>query len=536
MTSKNIEPELIEEKNEDKNEDKNEEKNEKYLLIVLFILALTIRIVVFIQNGNHAADGMYRTILAMNWLKDPYFITGGLWPPLDLYLMALTTLIFNDPIVSTRLVSLIFGILTIFPFYYLVKLVFDKRIATISTLILTFVSIHVQYSTYSMSEVPLAFFLITSLYFFFRFKKGDKRLTDLIISAIFLNLASMTRYEAWLFIPLLTIFTFDLKNIKNTSLKNILGNNVKYFFIFLIISLIFPIFWMVGNYNSYGDLFYGQTWGDKWIKANTMLNPDSQWLNPPFYKKLIAWPGAILYALNIVSIFAGIGLLASLIKNKNLEFLSIFLILIGIFTYKLINMTMMSQPRHIIMPIFFIIPYFTIGLDMVLDMISKYITNNINWRKSVTMIVIGFFIITSSYTAIAKNPYITPDYVYNVSEWIKTNVKSNETVLLDEYNWWGLHILFFSGLNTTFTEDYLKTLEYVTDQIRIVPAGGKKIDDIITISYLEKNPTYLVYSPKGKLAKVLNFTSKCQNEKYHDYLFECEYATENYNIYKINRA
>lgn len=517
---------------------------DKYILVILFILALIIRIIVFVQNANHAADGMYRTILTMNWLKDPYFITGGLWPPLDLYLMALMTSIFNDPIVSTRLVSLILGVLTIFPFYYLVKLLFDKRVATVSTLVLAFASIHIQYSTYSMSEVPLTFFLVVSLYFFFRFKKGEKKLTDLILSAVFLGLASMTRYEAWLFIPLLTVFILDINNIKKISIKDILRNDIlkndiRYVFIFLIISMIFPIFWMTGNYNLYGDPLYGQTWSDKWIKTSTMLNPDSQWLNPPFYKKLTAWPGSIFYALNIVSIFAGIGLLISLIKRKNLEFLSIFLILMGIFTYKLINVTMMSQPRHIIMPIIFLIPYFIIGLDITLDIIYGYTVNmvkhiNKNWRRYVTMIVIGFFIITSSYTAIAKNPYITPSYVLNVSEWIKVNVKSNETVLLDDYDWWGLHILFFSGFNTTFTGDYLKTFEYNTDQIRIVPAGGKKIDEKIIVSYLENSPTYLVYSPKGKLAKTLNFSSKCQDEKYNNYLFECEYSTENYNIYRLH--
>ena len=506
---------------------------EKIFLIVVAVLALIIRLVVFIQGGNHAADGMYRTILAINWLKAPYFITGDLWPPLHLYMTAFATAIFGNPFVSTRLVSLIFGVLIIFPYYYLVKLLFDndKRIAMISTLILAFLSIHVQYSTYSMSEVPFAFFLITSLFFFFRFKRDDaKGLANLIISAIFLNAASMTRYEAWLFIPLMAFMVV----IEGKSVKK---EYIKYSLICLAISLIFPISWMIGNYNLFGDAFYGQTWSDKWIQTNTMLNPDSPWLNPPFYKKLTTWPGSILYTLNIVSIFAVIGLLISLIRKKNLEFLSVFVILMGIFTYKLVNVTMLSQARHMIMPILFIIPYFTIGLDAILDYLTSIVGHkNKNWKGVVMAIVICLFIITSSYVAIAKSPYITPSYVLDVSEWIRVNVKSNETVLLDEYNWWGLHIIFFSGFNTTFTEDYLKTFEYVTDQIRIVSSGGKKIDDAIVIDYLEKAPTYLVYSPRGKLVNVLNFSSECKNEKYRGYLFECEYMTKNYNVYRLQRT
>ena len=206
----------------------------------------------------------------------------------------------------------------------------------------------------------------------------------------------------------------------------------------------------------------------------------------------------------------------------------------GIFTYKLINVTMLSQSRHIITPILFIIPYFIIGLDYILDhTINVMKTKNKNLGTAIMVIVTCFFIVTSSYTAIAKNPYITPDYVSDVSKWIKTNVKSNETILLDEYNWWGLHIIFFSGLNTTLTGDYLKTFEYATGQIRTVSTGGKKIDDTVVMSYLENDPTYLIYSPKGKLTDVLNFSSRCQNETYRDYLFECKYQTKNYNIYRV---
>lgn len=513
----------------------------KYLFI-LFIIAIIIRLIVFNEVGDHPGDGAYRIILTINWLKDPYFITGDLWPPLHLYLSALAVEILGDPFNSIRLVSLIFGTIIIFPYYYLVKSLFDKRVATISTLILTFLSIHVQYSTYSMSEVPFAFFLTISLYFFFRFKREEKKkINNLIISAIFLNIASMTRYEAWLFIPLLTILVLNnISDIEYVREFPFTRNKVAiYFYTFLIISSIFPILWTIGNYHLYGDPFYGQSWSDNWIRTNAVLNPDSQWLNPPLIKKLTTWPGAVFHTLNIVSIFAGIGLLISLYKKRNLEFLSIFIILIGIFTYKLINVTMLPQPRHFIMPILFIIPFFTIGLDYALDYSSKFLDNknDRNRRKFIPILIIGVFIVTSSYTAIVKNPYIIPGYVFDVSNWLKDNVKSSDTVLLDEYNWWSLHILIFSGLNTTFTEDYLKTYEFVTEQVRIIPGGGKKIDETTLIKYLENKPTYLVYFPKGKLGRILNISSesfsRCQNEVWNNYSFECKYAAKNYNIYEL---
>jgi len=38
------------------------------------------------------------------------------------------------------------------------------------------------------------------------------------------------------------------------------------------------------------------------------------------------------------------------------------------------------------------------------------------------------------------------------------------------------------------------------------------LDDKTVIGYFEKHPTYLVYFHKGKLAKVLNFSLRCQYE------------------------
>jgi len=500
-------------------------KEDRYLISILFILALIIRLMVYIEGGNYPGDGAYRIILTMNWLKDPYFITGGLWPPLHFYLMAFTMKIYNDPFTSTRLVSLIFGTFIVFPYYYLVKLLFDKRVAIISTLILTFLSIHVQYSTFSMSEVPFIFFLFTSIYFFFRFKRQiDNKLSNLIVSAIFLNFASMIRYEGWLFIPLLAALTLDVEEIKNRRLN-------KYFTTFLFASMIFPVFWLIGNYNLYGDFFYGQNWSDNYIRTNAILYPDSTYHNPPIIKRLITWPWTISYFLNIASIFVVIGLLVSILKKKNLEFLSIFLILMSIFTYKTFNLTMTLQSRQMIMPILFIIPYFVTGLDYALNRLNSLNILKFKSSNKITIIILIFFVATSSYMAM-KNPSVIPDYIFDVSIWLNTNVKSNDTVMLDEYNWWSLYILTFGKFNTTFTEDYLNTHEFVTDQIRIVPGGGKKVDDATVIGYLENKPTYLVYFHKGKLSNILNFSTECKNETRFDYLFECVYGAENYNIYK----
>lgn len=503
---------------------------EKYFLFIILIIALIIRLSIFFISVNNNPDGMYRTILTINWMKDPYFVTEGLWPPFHLYLMAFAMLIWKNASVSPRLVSLVLGILIIFPYYYLVKLLFDKRNAIISTLLLTFLSLNIQLSTTSLSEIPFLFFLITSIYFLFKFKNtAEKRLIYLITSAIFLNLASMIRYEAWVFIPLLTIFTLnDIKDIKKIPL---LKNDVtKHFFIFLIISLISPTLWLIGNYQSINNDFSpSQTWTGNFFKDNIILNPDPTDANPSLVQQLISWPKVLFRNLGIISVLAGLGLVVSLFTKKRLEFLILFSILMCIYTYKLVNSTMTLQERYILLPALFFIPYFAIGLDYLLKSLNK------DWSRTVTILVVFFIITTSSYNAIRNNPYIIPGYVPGVSDWLKTNVKPADKILIDEYKWNGIHILFYSGLNTTFTENYFKKFEYVTDQVRIVPQRYQ-INETTVNNYLENDkPSYLVYATHGVLSKILNLSSRCQTEVRFNYTFECRYTSENYNIYKLTR-
>lgn len=504
-------------------------KEDKYFLITIFILALIIRLLVFGETGNNNSDGMYKTFLTMNWLKHPYFVTEGLWPPLHLYLMAFMMLIWKNIYISPGLVSMVFGVLTIFPYYYLIKLIFDKRTAMLSTLLLTFLSLHIQLSTTSLAEVPVLFFLFTSIYFLFRFKKSEhKKLFYLITSAIFLNLACMIRYEAWLFIPILTIFT--LNNINDIKKLPVLKNDVtKYLLIFLIISLIFPTLWIFGNYQSLQkDFSLSQTWTGNFLKDNIILNPEAPEVNPPLIKQLVSWPRLLFSNLKIISVLAGLGLIVSLFRKKHLEFLIIFVLLMLIYTYKLVTFTMTLQSRYILLPVLFLIPYFSTGLEYMLKSLNK------DRSRIITILILFFIITTSSYNAIVKNPYTTPGDVIDVSNWLKTNVNTTDKILMDEYNWRSLHILFYTGFNTTFTENYFENFEFVTDQVRIVPGGHVKIYETNVINYLEKDkPLYLVYSHKGILSPILNFSSRCQNEVKFNYTFECKYVTGNYNIYKI---
>lgn len=108
--------------------------------------------------------------------------------------------------------------------------------------------------------------------------------------------------------------------------------------------------------------------------------------------------------------------------------------------------------------------------------------------------------------------------VSEISNWLKTNANVNDTILFDEYDWSGNYITSLNRFNIT-----------------IIPRSDRKIDNKSIINYLEQKPSYMIYSHKGRLSKILNFSQKCQNNIRFNYSFKCEYTIENYDVYNIRK-
>jgi hypothetical protein len=159
-----------------------------------------------------------------------------------MYLSGTFTYIVSDPSISVRILNLGIGTLTIPLFYLLVRKVFDASVAVFSAFVLAFLPLHVGLSSSSMTEATFVFETILAILFLLKAAELKKNhLMYLVLSVLCLSFATMTRYEAWLYIPLFPLYYYwkTRRLYSGLSIMLILG--------------IFPSAWLIGNYLELGN-------------------------------------------------------------------------------------------------------------------------------------------------------------------------------------------------------------------------------------------------------------------------------------------
>ena len=95
-------------------------------------------------------------------------------PSLFYLLIAFSYKLFGINVLSTRLITAIFGIATVIMVYFLGKELYDKKTGFFAAILLLTSQLFILYSRLAMKDVPAAFFILGSLFFFYRaFKSSD---------------------------------------------------------------------------------------------------------------------------------------------------------------------------------------------------------------------------------------------------------------------------------------------------------------------------------------------------------------------------
>ena len=193
-------------------------KNKKILLLVILAVAMFLRLYkisqVPVSLFGDELDVGYQAYSILKTGKDYY---GNPWPihfqslaeyrtPLYLYSAVPTVAAFGISPLGVRLPAVLFGILSIWIFYLLIKQLFkDEKLALLSAAVLTFSPWHIQYSRAAFEVTQLLFLLLLSLLLFFKsFKKGKY----LWLSAASFALTPWVYSTVKLFTPLLLVFLF----------------------------------------------------------------------------------------------------------------------------------------------------------------------------------------------------------------------------------------------------------------------------------------------------------------------------------------
>lgn len=221
-------------------------QNKSVILLVLIILfALVLRLIFF--TGIDSSDSLAYTEFAYNFANQKFTTEGGLianrigifFPVYLLYQF------FGVNEFSSHILMLVISLASIILVYKFGKLLFNEKAGLISAFLLSFFPLDVIHATRLNSDLPSAFFVGLSVYFFLKSEKSKKSNSSYyLFSGISLGIAYLIREMAVFIILFFAIYTIYNRKIKSSYLYIALG----FVLIFAVELLYF--------YKSTGNPFY----------------------------------------------------------------------------------------------------------------------------------------------------------------------------------------------------------------------------------------------------------------------------------------
>jgi 4-amino-4-deoxy-L-arabinose transferase-like glycosyltransferase len=304
--------------------------------------------------------------------------------------------------------------------YLIVKELFDKKVALISTIFLSFSSILIDFSRYSWNPNLLPLFALLTVYFVIKSLQTNKWYY-FALSGAFISFSIQLHYLALFFIPPIAVLSIaDI--IKKIKTKKQLNNYLSMFLSFLLFSsplIIFDLRHQFLNSKLFLALFKSS--GTSFITKINSFFDSFYYLN--LYSFNINLNKFFVYLLLLLLFIILITLIK---KGSNLKtFLFIFLSTI-------LGMSLYSGPKH---PHYFVILY-----PLYYIIISNFLIFSMDsWKKYLTVFfIIGFiFLNFQKYPFFRSPPNNQISLSKNIAQKIYNNVSDKKftvTALPEKYS------------------------------------------------------------------------------------------------------
>lgn len=166
---------------------------------ILFPLALVIRLQLFLNPYSINPDGVYYIQQAQAiYFHDFKKVTACGLTFVSIYPIAIAFVqsVLNDWLLSAKIVSLVFGTITVIPVFFTAKLFFDKHIAILVGLVYAVIPSMVSRSIDVVRDPVYWFFFAMAIYWTIKSCGKGRQAIGVVIASIFFVLASLTRVEA----------------------------------------------------------------------------------------------------------------------------------------------------------------------------------------------------------------------------------------------------------------------------------------------------------------------------------------------------
>jgi hypothetical protein len=406
-----------------------------------------------------------RIYISWEWLQNPHLISTAVWPPLHFYIMSFFLSIFPFYVITPKLLHILFSVATAIPLYYFIINEFNAKGAFWATLFYQLSPIVFRNSFHALAETPFIFFVVCSLYFISELFKNKSETKNAIWAGLFLTIACGIRYEGWVFIAFLGLIIWIRSSFKNA-------------FIFGVFSMLFPLYWMIGNYLAEGDPLYSINAANYW---NTVMEGVNEEVND-FDKttRLVFFPFSLfLFLTPLLSLIYVITLIYVLLKKlivwKHLIWLIPFLGIFIMYIQKTYDGSLLMHHRYTAIPLLFLTPYLSYFFSDKLK-ISEKIKKIVATLIIATSIPFSFYLhflqldklfffspkIAKSVEYILQHNYLQTEAVphlydknaHDINVILKSELKGSDGLIIDFCGW---DVSFFLALeaNVPFNQQLI---------------------------------------------------------------------------------
>lgn len=398
-------------------------KNKNLFILVLVSFLLHLAFLPFSQTID--ADAVSRSFIAARWLDHPKFFANGVWPPLLHYLNVIFLFISGSDVWGPKILNLIFVVGTIIPMYNFIKREFNEEGAILGILIYQCSPVVFNVSLQALSAIPFIFFMALGLNELSKSIRNEHYRKPALLAGIFFTIACGIRYEGWILISIYTLVVMLFKKWKV----------LLYFF---PVALIFPVFWMLGNYIEYGDMFYGLTWSNSWNLVIEGTNDQLTMKN--MHLRMLFFPITLFFQLNpVISLIIIIAVGYLFYKQKmsvnHINWLLPFLTIFCFYIYNTMIGTQLMHSRYAVNLVFLLSPYISLIFDF---SINRKLINRLLTIIVIVHIPLSFYF---NYQVAGKSfkvepiPRLPDPEISNIEHIIKPLSNKDKGLIIDFLGW-----------------------------------------------------------------------------------------------------